>query len=95
MRIRCCKPERHRCCLRPLIAGHKTEEQLRALGVSTAADLRALPRAQLVARFGERVGALLHDACRGKVRCDRLRLFAHAHKVEAGARTKWRPTRLA
>ncbi len=50
-------------------AGHKTEEQLQALGVSTAADLRALPRAQLVARFGERVGAQLHGACRGKVRC--------------------------
>ena len=49
-------------------AGHKTEGQLQALGIATAADLRAVPRAQLVSQFGERVGAALYGACRGQVR---------------------------
>lgn len=52
----------------PLPPGAKTERDLQALGVHTAADLRSLPRHQLVARLGERTGAFLHAACRGNVR---------------------------
>jgi hypothetical protein len=49
-------------------AGHKMEQELAALGIATAADLRVLPRPQLLQRFGERMGAFLHAACRGQVR---------------------------
>ena len=47
--------------------GHKTDAELRAMGVATAQDLRAVSRAALVVRFGERVASLLFLACRGKV----------------------------
>lgn len=43
------------------------EQALTAAGLATAADLRALTRHQLMQRFGERSGAFLHAACRGKV----------------------------
>lgn len=46
--------------------GHTIEAQLTALGLATAADLRALPRAALAARFGLRLGGFLYDACRGE-----------------------------
>ncbi len=49
------------------IAGHKMEQELTAAGFTSAADLRPLTRHQLVQRFGERTGAFLHAACRGKV----------------------------
>lgn len=48
--------------------GYRIERDLSELGVATAADLRALPRQQLVQRFGERVGGFLFLACRGKAR---------------------------
>lgn len=48
--------------------GHKLEGELAAIGVATAAQLRPFPRPELVRRFGERTGAFLHGACRGKVR---------------------------
>lgn len=53
----------------PPLPGYKTEEGLQALGVATVADLRALPRQQLSAKFGARVGSFLFEACRGKVGC--------------------------
>lgn len=37
------------------------------MGIATALQLRALPRAALVQRFGERTGSMLHAACRGQV----------------------------
>ena len=40
---------------------------MEALGVRSCADLRRVPRAQLLQRFGERVGSFLHAACLGKV----------------------------
>ncbi|EFN52390.1 hypothetical protein CHLNCDRAFT_138846 [Chlorella variabilis] len=46
--------------------GYKMEQALTAAGLATAADLRALTRHQLMQRFGERSGAFLHAACRGK-----------------------------
>ncbi|KAL4422612.1 hypothetical protein ABPG75_008809 [Micractinium tetrahymenae] len=46
--------------------GYKLEGELTGMGITTALQLRALPRAQLVQRFGERTGAMLHAACRGQ-----------------------------
>ena len=45
--------------------GYKLEGELTAMGVRTANDLRASRRDELVAKFGERVGAYLYGACRG------------------------------
>lgn len=49
----------------PAGVGYKLESELTAMGVRTANDLRAHRRDALVAKFGERVGAYLHSACRG------------------------------
>lgn len=46
--------------------GYKMERDLEGMGIATAADLRAVPRERLVHRLGERVGAFLYAACRGK-----------------------------
>ncbi len=46
--------------------GYKLEAELTAMGVSTANDLRALPKASLVSSFGDRVGSYLYSACRGE-----------------------------
>ncbi len=45
--------------------GPKTEERLRAMGVTTIGDLARLPLATLVARLGRAHGAWLHQAARG------------------------------
>lgn len=45
--------------------GYKLEGELTAMGVRTAMDLRASQRDELVAKFGERIGAYLYGACRG------------------------------
>jgi hypothetical protein len=58
-----------RSCPAPLRSpGFKLDRELAALGVTTCAQLRDVPLADLVARFGERVAAMLDGACRGKVR---------------------------
>ena len=49
------------------VPGYKLEQQLVSLGVSTAGQLRGWSRADLVQQFGDRIGALLYLACRGKV----------------------------
>lgn len=46
--------------------GFRLEAELTGMGLACAADVRALPRGALVQRFGERVGAFLHEACRGE-----------------------------
>ena len=66
-----------------LPAGYKLEQELAALGIGTAADLRALPRPQLLQRFGERLGAFLHTACRGQVR------LSEGPGAGAGAGAAW------
>lgn len=45
--------------------GPATERRLQVMGVETIADLRALPRAELVARFGK-VGSWFHRAAHGE-----------------------------
>ena len=58
------------CCPRPLAPlppGFKLERELAALGVATAAQLRAQSSAELARQFGERVGAQLYWMARGKV----------------------------
>lgn len=53
--------------------GSATEAQLKALGVTTVAELRAVERGALIARFG-RYGQRLHELARGE---DRRPVVAH------------------
>lgn len=45
--------------------GHQTESVLKDMGIATVADLQQITFQQLSRKFGNRMGMLLYDSCRG------------------------------
>ncbi len=55
----------YRCC--HVGIGWKMDQELTAVGVTSADDLRGVPLAKLTKAFGERTAKYMYSACRGEV----------------------------
>ncbi len=47
--------------------GWKMDQELTAMSVTSASDLRSIPLATLINIFGERTARYMYSACRGEV----------------------------
>ena len=59
--------------------GWKMDQELTAMGVVSAADLRGVPLATLTKTFGERTAKYMYGACRGEVWSSFLAISACLH----------------